>query len=98
MQNGMERSGINFRGLQGGILMIERQWKLGEDLHEDDAIFDQITFNDIILALHCGERVIDEKAVIRVANRIIDERLQDFQYLIRNNMNEIIAEAKKGRN
>lgn len=78
--------------------MIKRQWKLGEDMHEDDAIFDQITFNDIILALHCGEIVIDEKAVIRVANRIIDERLQDFQYLIRNNMDEIIAEAKKGRN
>ena len=77
--------------------MYEPKWKLGEDLHEDDAIFDQITFNDIILALHCGERVIDEKAVIRVANRITDERLQDFQYLIRNNMNEIIAKAKEGR-
>ena len=78
--------------------MIEPKWKLGEDMYEDDAIFDQITFNDIILALHCGERVIDEKAVIGVANRIIDDRLQDFGYLIRNNMNEIIAKAKEGRN
>ena len=26
--------------------MIERQWKLNDDMHEDDAIFDQITFTD----------------------------------------------------
>ncbi len=78
--------------------MSERQWKLNEDMHKNDCIFDPITFEDIILAAHCNERVLDEKAIKRVAREILESRLQDFMYLIENNMNEIIAEAKKGRN
>ena len=78
--------------------MYEPKWKLGEDMDEDDTIFNQITFNDIILALHCGERVIDKKAVKRVAKEILEERMTDFENILANNINEIIAEAKKGRN
>lgn len=78
--------------------MTERKWKLNEDMHQNDAIFDEITFNDIILAAHCNERVLDENAIKRVAREILENRLQDFEYLIQNNINEIIAEAKKGRN
>ena len=80
------------------IIMYEPKWKLGEDMYEDDTIFNQITFNDIILALHCGERVIDKKAVKRVAKEILEERMTDFENILANNINEIIAEAKKGRN
>lgn len=78
--------------------MNERQWKLNEDMHKSDCIFDPITFEDIILAAHCNERVLDENAIKRVAREILESRLEDFEYLIQNNMNEIIAEAKKGRN
>ena len=78
--------------------MYEPKWKLGEDMYEDDAIFNQITFNDIILALHCGERVIDKKVVKRVAKEILEERMTDFENILANNINAIIAEAKKGRN
>ena len=78
--------------------MYEPKWKLGEDMHEDDTIFNQITLNDIILALHCGERVIDKKAVKRVAKEILEERMTDFDNILANNINEIISEAKKGRN
>lgn len=78
--------------------MQEKQWKLNEDMHKSDCIFDPITFEDIILAVHCNERVLDEDAVNRVAREILESRLQDFEYLIQNNINEIIAEAKKGRN
>ena len=78
--------------------MYEPKWKLGEDMYEDDAIFNQITFNDIILALHCGERVIDKKAVKRVSKEILEERMTDFENILANNINEIITEAKKGRN
>lgn len=78
--------------------MIEKQWKLNEDMHKSDCIFDPITFEDIILAAHCNERVLDKNAIKRVAREILESRLQDFEYLIENNINEIIAEAKKGRN
>ena len=77
--------------------MIERQWKLGEDLHPTDNILDPITFEQIITALHCNERLIDHMAVRNTINNIIDIRMQDLDYLIDNNINEIIAEAKKGR-
>lgn len=78
--------------------MTEKQWKLNEDMHKSDCIFDPITFEDIILAAHCNARVLDEKAIKRVAREILEGRLEDFEYLIQNNINEIIAEAKKGRN
>ena len=77
--------------------MIERQWKLGEDMHQSDCIFDPITFEQIITALHCNERVIDEHAVLKVVKEIMDGRVEDFHYILANNMQEIIAEAKKGR-
>lgn len=78
--------------------MTERKWKLNDDMHKSDCIFDPITFEDIILAAHCNERVLDKNAIKRVAREILENRLQDFEYLIQNNINEIIAEAKKGRN
>jgi hypothetical protein len=78
--------------------MSERQWKLNEDMHKSDCIFDPITFEDIILAAHCNERVLDENAIRRVAKEILENRLIDFKYILENNINEIIAEAAKGRN
>lgn len=54
--------------------MIERKWKLGEDIHPNDCIFDPITFEEIITALHCGSRVIDCKAVNHVAVEIFKSR------------------------
>lgn len=76
---------------------MDRNWKLNDDMHRDDAIFDEVTFRHIIDALHSNEKVIDENAVYGVVREIMDSRMQDFNYLIENNINEIIAEAAKGR-
>ena len=78
--------------------MQERQWKLNEDMHKHDCIFDPITFEDIILAAHCNERVLDENAIKRVAKEILENRMIDFEHILENNIYEIIAEAAKGRN
>ena len=78
--------------------MSEKQWKLNEDMHKSDCILDPITFEQVIDALHCNERVINEVAVYKVTREILESRLQDLYYLIENNMQEIIAEAAKGRN
>lgn len=77
--------------------MSERQWKLGEDMHSNDCIFDPITFEQIITALHCGEKVINSASLLRVAQNIADSRFEDFCFLVLNNENEIIAEALKRR-
>jgi hypothetical protein len=78
--------------------MIEKQYKLGEDMHINDAIFPEITFDEIITTLHCNEQVIDRKAIQRVISEIMDIRTQDFDYILNNNIAEIIAEVKKRRN
>lgn len=77
--------------------MTERQWKFGEDMNQHDNIFDPITFEQVITALHCNERVIDEQAVRQVVRDMMASQMQDLHYLVTNNMQEIIAEAKKGR-
>lgn len=76
---------------------MDTQWILGEDIHPNDNIFDSITFEQIILALHCNEKEINHKAVMKVAREILNSRLQDFYFLLGRNEEEIIAEAMKGR-
>lgn len=78
--------------------MSERQWKLNEDMHQSDCILDPVTFQQVIDAAHCNEKMLNANAIKRVAREILESRLEDFEYLIQNNINEIIAEAKKGRN
>lgn len=78
--------------------MSERQWKLNEDMHKSDCVLDPITFEDIILAVHHNSQVPNERAVKQAIKDILEIRMQDFEYIVANNINEIIAEAKKGRN
>ena len=78
--------------------MTDRRWKLHDDMHQEDCVLDPVTFQQVIDALHCNERELDRKAILKVAKEILDSRLEDFYFLLINNEKEIIAEAKKGRN
>ena len=69
-------------------------WKLGEDLNPSDTILDPVTFDDLILAQKCNCECITPSAVIVQATAIINQRLEDWKYLIENNMDEIIALAR----
>lgn len=75
----------------------ERQWKLGEDLNENDNLLDGITFEELITTVRCNCREIDDKAVYREFRRIMEIREQDMYSLLAKNMGAIIAAAKKGR-
>lgn len=77
--------------------MTDRRWKLHEDMHQEDCVLDPVTFQQVIDALHCKGRELDRKAILKVAKEILDSRLEDFYFLLINNENEIIAEAKKDR-
>lgn len=77
--------------------MTDRDWKLGEDLITSDNLLDSITFDDLILAIHCNCREITPTAVIREFKEIMASRMQDTEFLLEQNMDEIIREAKKGR-
>lgn len=76
---------------------MERKWKLGDDLDRYDDLLYGITFDDLILAVHCNCRKITPEAVIREAREILDIRMQDYRFLLENNLDAIIEEAKKGR-
>lgn len=69
------------------------RWKLGKDMISSDPILDSVTFDDLILALKCNCEHITPDAVIVQATEIINQRLEDWKYLIENNINEIIALA-----
>ena len=77
--------------------MPDRAWNLGEDLNAGDSLLDGLTFEDLILAVHCNCRKIDRKAVTDTFKEIIEGRMQDADFLLENNMEAIIEEARKGR-
>lgn len=76
---------------------MEREWKLGVDLFKEDNLLDSITFDELILTVHCNCREIAPKTVREELRRILDYKRQDMEELLRINMDTIIEEAKKGR-
>lgn len=73
---------------------MSEQWKLGIDMHVHDNVLDGFTFDNVIIALRCNEPVIDERAVRKNVKEMLEIRMQDLNYLIDNNMDEIIKTAK----
>lgn len=74
---------------------MDRAWKLGDDLISSDNILDGFTFDDIILTVRCNCSTIDTKAVLQAAREIMEQRLEDYYFILNNNVNEIIAEVKR---
>lgn len=77
--------------------MPERKWKLGEDLSTSDNLLDPVTFDDLILAVHCNCLLITPDEVVKTMREMLEQRLQDTRFLIKNNMEAIMDEARKGR-
>lgn len=76
---------------------MERNWKLNDDLFPEDNILDPITFDDVILAVHCNCRELTRKEVVRTCREMLEQRLEDTKFLLKNNIDEIIQAAKIGR-
>lgn len=76
---------------------MDREWKLGVDLSTCDNLLDGITFDDLILAVHCNCREINHMAVHQQLSEILAQRRQDMVHLLERNIETIMAEARKGR-
>ena len=74
---------------------MDRAWKLGDDLIPSDNILDGFTFDDIILAVRCNCRTVDRAAVLKTAREIMEQRMEDYNYLLRNNLDAIVEIVKK---
>lgn len=77
--------------------MLDREWLLGKDLVTSDNLLDGLTFDDLILAVRCNCRTIDRVAVQMELNRILATQRKDMMFLLEKNMDQIMAEARKGR-
>lgn len=77
--------------------MEERKWILGDDLAACDNLLDGITFEDVILAVHCNYRVISRETVTKQFFEILEQRLLDMNELLNRNIDKIAEEARKGR-
>ena len=76
---------------------MEPRWRLGDDLGTYDNLLDGFTFDDLILAVHCNCESIVPEAVEKTAKEMIESRMQDFRFLLNNNMAEIMEAAMRGR-
>lgn len=65
-------------------------WRLGKDMIPGDTILDPVTFDDLILALKCNYDHIGELEILAQAKEIIEQRLDDYWFLIKNNFDEIL--------
>ena len=77
--------------------MEERKWILGDDLAACDNLLDGITFEDLILAVHCNCSVINREAIKKQFFEILEQRLLDMNELLNRNIDKIAEEARKGR-
>lgn len=76
---------------------MEREWKLGVDLSTQDSLLDGLTFDDLILAVHCNCRTVTPAGVRKQLKEILDSRVQDMNFLMENNMDAIMSAAMEGR-
>ena len=77
--------------------MEERKWKLGEDLSTTDNLLDPITFDELILTVHCNCEKITPDAVSSELANILAGRYEDMIELLGRNIHEIVRLAKEGR-
>lgn len=75
-------------------MTMDRAWKLGDDLITSDNILDGFTFDDIILAVRCNCSKVDRAAVLKTAREILEMRMEDYNYLLRNNLDQIVQIVK----
>lgn len=76
---------------------MEPKWRLDDDLSTYDSLLDGLTFDDLILAVHCNCRNINEAAVLKELKEMLEGRHQDMMFLLKNNMDIIIQKAMEGR-
>jgi len=75
---------------QGGARMPNQE--MPTSVH--DSILDGITFDDLITCVQCNNEVIDEEAVMREFDNILEANLKDARFLLKQKMAFILENAK----
>lgn len=74
----------------------ERQWKLGEDLSTRDSLLDGVTFDELILQIHCNipKDKITPECVRDQLHELLEGRMDDMWFLVWKNMDKIIEYSR----
>ena len=70
--------------------MPESKFELGVDLIPSDSLLDGLTFDDLILAVHCNCREVTRAAVHAELSRMLASRKQDMNFLLEKFMDAAI--------
>ena len=76
---------------------MERAWKLGEDLSLQDNLFDQITFEEVVMTVKANYHIVSVSAIRDTVRTIMENRMQDFEFLLDRNIDTIYKEVVKQR-
>ena len=73
------------------------EFRLGKDLSTYDVILPQITFDELILTLHCNipKDKITPEAALRELRKILEINTEDMWFLVDKNMDKIIQYSKE---
>lgn len=77
--------------------MEDKKWRLGDDLSTYDSLLDGLTFDDLILTLHCNlpKKGITPQAVRDTLRKeILEGRLEDMWFLVEKNMDKIVEYSR----
>ena len=75
----------------------DAKWRLGADLSTYSELLGGLTFDDLILAVHCDlkKEKITPDAVRRILRKeILEGRLEDMWFLVEKNMDKIIEYSR----
>lgn len=71
------------------------RWVLGEGMATDESILDSVTFDQLIFDLKCNCDHVTEADVIAQAKEILDQRVETYWDLIKNNAAKVAAMANE---
>lgn len=77
---------------------MDREWRLGEDVHPEDSILDGITFEELIVTVKCNCEKLTPENAKRELKQILEGRLEDMYFLFEKNLDVILAMARSRRN
>lgn len=74
---------------------MDNSFRLGEDLRTYDNLLDPVTFDDLILQLHCNlpKDRINKTSVREELRSLLDIRTDDMLFLLKKNIDMIIQYA-----
>ena len=76
---------------------MDKQNKLGIDLHQKDSLLAGFSFEDVIDMCNCNLEKVNPETVREEINALVEAQLRDMRSLLLSNMDEIVRRIKEGR-